>query len=69
MEIYYIYSGLYFLLGILTVILLPKFIRNSYKDDSKLTPFWNGFMFGLYQCGCMLLFPVILIDYFRNKKK
>lgn len=60
---------IWLIIGIITLIRLKTFIRLCYKN-TNLPPFWDGFMCGLYQCGNIVLFPIVIYDwYFWNKNK
>lgn len=59
---------IWLIIGIITLIRLKTFIRLSYKN-TNLPPFWDGFMYGLYQWGNIFFFPVVIYDWYCWKKR
>ena len=69
MKTFLIIFAIYLLIGILVVMKLNKYVKLSYKNTG-LSPFWNGFIYGLFQWGNALLFPILIHDwYFWNKNE
>jgi hypothetical protein len=73
-SVAYIYCLLYFLAGTFFLIKDRKYIRNNFKPmitgKHANNHFLQGFMYGLYQVGLILLFPIHVYDrYFSNKNQ
>jgi cytochrome c biogenesis protein CcdA len=52
------------LVGFICVFVFRKYIRLSFRNPN-VSPFWQGFLFGLFQCSSAILFPVLIYDWYQ----